>query len=142
MRCELHGTDGKTTENENRWAHKSYSMEYKHITDYRLQEGHKFDWKIVILDEEPQYRKRLVSEKLYIRKQTRDSICRRIGETSQGLFSDCWWAINVEVVELPVNVLSLYKIILFETFDLVFDFLSDYNDIKFFYTRNAPFNYN
>ncbi|EGI59624.1 hypothetical protein G5I_12216 [Acromyrmex echinatior] len=36
------------------------------ISDHRLEEDHEFDWEnIAILDEEPQYRKRLVSEMLY-----------------------------------------------------------------------------
>jgi len=40
------------------------------IIDHRLQEDHEFDWEnIAILDEEFQYKKRLVSEMLHIRRQ-------------------------------------------------------------------------
>ena len=42
------------------------------ITDYRLEEDYEFDWEnVAILDEESQYRKRLVSEMLHSRRQTR-----------------------------------------------------------------------
>ncbi|KYN29422.1 hypothetical protein ALC57_01134, partial [Trachymyrmex cornetzi] len=41
------------------------------IMEHRLQEGHDFDWNnIVILDEEPHYRKRFISEMIFIRRQT------------------------------------------------------------------------
>ena len=53
--------------NHIRWNTTTHSI----ITDYRLEEDHKFDWKnVTVSDEEPQYRKRLVSEMLYIRRQT------------------------------------------------------------------------
>ncbi|KYN22070.1 hypothetical protein ALC57_05546 [Trachymyrmex cornetzi] len=41
------------------------------ITEHRLQEGHDFDWNsVAILDEKPHYRKRLISEMIFIRRQT------------------------------------------------------------------------
>ncbi|KYQ46149.1 Histone-lysine N-methyltransferase SETMAR [Trachymyrmex zeteki] len=41
------------------------------ITEHRLQEGYDFDWdNVIILDEEPHYRKRLISEMIFVRRQT------------------------------------------------------------------------
>ena len=40
------------------------------ITDHRLSHNHDFQWdNVLILDEEPSYRKRLISEMLHIKKQ-------------------------------------------------------------------------
>ncbi|KYN10217.1 hypothetical protein ALC57_17657 [Trachymyrmex cornetzi] len=41
------------------------------ITEHRLQKEHDFDWdSVAILDEEPHYRKRLISKMIFIRRQT------------------------------------------------------------------------
>ncbi|KYN16304.1 hypothetical protein ALC57_11444 [Trachymyrmex cornetzi] len=41
------------------------------ITEHWLQEEHDFDWdNVAILDEEPHYRKRSISEMIFIRRQT------------------------------------------------------------------------
>jgi len=41
------------------------------ITEHRVKFGHVFDWdNVEILDKEPHYNKRLVSEMIYIKKQT------------------------------------------------------------------------
>lgn len=39
------------------------------ITDHRTQEGHEFEWKNIILDEELYYTKRLISEMLFIKQK-------------------------------------------------------------------------
>jgi len=40
------------------------------ITDHRLQHNHEFDWNnVVILDSECNYKKRLMSEMIYIKRQ-------------------------------------------------------------------------
>ncbi|KYN12032.1 hypothetical protein ALC57_15783, partial [Trachymyrmex cornetzi] len=59
----------RITEHKNhiRWNTSARSV----ITEHRLQEGHDFDWdNVAILDEEPHYRKRLISEMIFIRRQT------------------------------------------------------------------------
>ncbi|KYN30038.1 hypothetical protein ALC57_00481 [Trachymyrmex cornetzi] len=59
----------RITEHKNhiRWNTSARSV----ITEHRLQEGHDFDWdSVAILDEEPHYRKRLISEMIFIRRQT------------------------------------------------------------------------
>jgi len=54
--------------NHIRWNTTTHSV----IID-QLEEDHEFDWEnIAILKEEPRYRKRLVSERLHIRRQTCD----------------------------------------------------------------------
>ena len=54
--------------NHIRWNTITHSV----ITNHRLKEDHEFDWKnIAILDEKSQYRKRLVSEMLHIKRKTR-----------------------------------------------------------------------
>ena len=66
----------RITEHKNhiRWNTSTRNV----ITEHRLQEGHDFDWNnVTILDEEPYYRKRLISEMIFIRRRT-DSTCRRI----------------------------------------------------------------
>ena len=107
------------------WSTTTHSF----ITEHRLQEGHEFDWKnIVILDKEPQYRKKLFSEMLYIRKQM-VSICKWIwrgfaGLTFRLLMSykcrSCWIASQCRSF---IELRSFYL----KIFELLFDFLSDYN---------------
>ena len=79
---------GKTAEDENSWAQESYSVEHNHTFGHnwppigrglQIRLGN-----IAILDEEPQYRKILVSEMLHIRHVA--STCR-FGGASQGLLS-------------------------------------------------------
>jgi len=56
--------------NHIRWNTSSRSIFRSVITEYRLDSEHDFDWNnIEILDEEPCYSKRLISEILYIKKQ-------------------------------------------------------------------------
>ena len=58
----------RITEHRNHIRHKTSVRSV--ITEHRLQFDHDFQWdKVKILDEEPCYRKRLISEMLNIKKQ-------------------------------------------------------------------------
>ena len=59
----------RITEHKNhiRWNTSTRNV----ITEHQLQEGHDFDWEnVTILDDEPHYKKRLISEMIFIRRQT------------------------------------------------------------------------
>ena len=59
----------RITEHKNhiRWNTSTRNV----ITEHRSQEGHDFDWEnVTVLDEEPYNRKRLISEMIFIRRQT------------------------------------------------------------------------
>ncbi|KYN12159.1 hypothetical protein ALC57_15678 [Trachymyrmex cornetzi] len=59
----------RITEHKNHIRWNTYTRNV--ITEHRLQEDHDFDWdNVTILDEEPHYRKRLISEMMFIRRQT------------------------------------------------------------------------
>ncbi|XP_018313144.1 uncharacterized protein [Mycetomoellerius zeteki] len=67
----------RVTEHKNhiRWNTSTRNV----ITEYRLQEGHDFDWDTVtILDKGPHYRKRLTSEMILSGDRRTDSTWRRI----------------------------------------------------------------
>ena len=56
-----------THKNHMRWKTSTHNV----ITEHRLQEGHDFDWdNVTVLDEESYYRKRLISEMIFIKRQT------------------------------------------------------------------------
>ena len=65
----------RITEHRNHIRHKTSVRSV--ITEHSLQCNHEFQWDYVkILDEEPSYRKRLISEMLYIKKQ-KNSLYKR-----------------------------------------------------------------
>ena len=56
------------------------------ITEHRLQKDHDFDWdNVIILDEEPDYRKKLISEMIFIRRQIH-GLNSQISTNMEGLF--------------------------------------------------------
>ena len=58
----------RIAEHRNHIRHKASARSV--ITDHRLSHNHDFQWdNVLILDEEPSYRKRLISEMLHIKKQ-------------------------------------------------------------------------
>jgi len=61
----------KTRIEEHRSHIKRITNQSSVITEHRVKYGHDFDWNNVeILDKEPHYNKRLISEMIYIKKQT------------------------------------------------------------------------
>ena len=91
--------------NHIRWNTTTHSV----ITDHRLEENHEFDLEnVAIFDEEPQYRKRLVSEMLHIRRQdTWPQPADGLGGAFQGLLSSSRRTINIGALLLPVNLYIL-----------------------------------